>query len=77
MRALVAHDRLALLGVAAVAVSLLMPWHGVMAGDYVKTPASSTGFIELAIVLTLAAAAYPFGGRHATSRSRCRFTLAR
>ena len=58
IRALVAHDRLALLGIAVVAVSLLMPWHGVMAGDYVKTPASSAGFIELAIVVTLAAAGY-------------------
>ena len=57
-RALGANDRLALAGIGIVAVSLLLPWHGVMTGDYVKTPASSLGFIEVAIVLTLAAGAY-------------------
>lgn len=57
-RALGANDRLALIGIGVVAVSLLLPWHGVMTGDYVKTPASAIGFTEVAIVLTLAAAAY-------------------
>ena len=57
-RALGANDRLALIGIGVVAVSLLLPWHGIMTGDYVKTPASAIGFIEVAIVLTLAAAVY-------------------
>ena len=57
-RALGANDRLAALGIGVVAVSLLLPWHGVMTGDYVKTPASAIGLIEVAIVLTLAAGVY-------------------
>ena len=57
-RALGANDRLVALGIGVVAVSLLRPWHGVMTGDYVKTPASAIGFIEVAIVLTLAAGVY-------------------
>lgn len=59
MRSLGAHDRLAALGVGIVAVSLLLPWHGVtFAGGLVKTPAGSFGFPEAALVLTLAAAVY-------------------
>jgi len=59
LRALGAHDRLAALGIAVVAVSLLLPWWGVtFAGGLVKTPLGSLGFVEVAILLTLAAAAY-------------------
>jgi hypothetical protein len=59
IRSLGAHDRLAAIGVGVVALSLLLPWWGVtFAGGLVKTPAGSLGFVEAAIVITLAAAAY-------------------
>lgn len=59
LRSLGAHDRIAALGVGIVALSLLLPWHGVtFAGGLVKTPVGSFGFPEAAIVLTLAAAIY-------------------
>jgi hypothetical protein len=59
LRSLGAHDRLAALGIAIVAVSLLLPWWGVtFAGGLVKTPLASLGFAEVAILITLAAAGY-------------------
>ena len=40
-------------------VSLLLPWWGITAGGgLVKTPVGSLSFVEVAIVLTLVAAAY-------------------
>lgn len=59
VRSLGAHDRVAAVGVGIVALSLLLPWHGVtFAGGLVNTPVSSPGFVEVAIALTLAAAVY-------------------
>jgi hypothetical protein len=59
VRSLGAHERLAALGIAIVAVSLLLPWWGITAsGGLVKTPVGSLSFVEVAIVLTLVAAVY-------------------
>ncbi len=58
LRSLGAHERLAAIGVGIVAVSLLLPWYGVTFGDFVRTPLSSLSFLEVAIILTLAATAY-------------------
>jgi len=59
IRSLGADERLPALGVAIVAVSLLLPWHGVpFAGGLVKTPLGEFGWVEVAIILTLGAAAY-------------------
>ncbi|HYU61075.1 MAG TPA: hypothetical protein VEK39_09960 [Solirubrobacterales bacterium] len=59
LRSLGAHERLAALGIAIVALSLLLPWYGInFAGGLVKTPLGAFGFIEVAILVTLAAAAY-------------------
>jgi hypothetical protein len=59
IRSLGAPDRLASLGVATVAVSLLLPWYGVtFAGGLVKTPAGTFGFVEAALVLTIGGAAF-------------------
>ena len=58
LRSLGAHERLAAIGVGIVAVSLLLPWYGVTFAGLVRTPASSAGFLELAIVLTLVATGY-------------------
>jgi hypothetical protein len=53
------HDRLSSLGVAAVAVSMLLPWYGVtFAGGLVKTPAGTLGFVEGALALTIGVAAF-------------------
>ena len=58
LRSLGAHERLAAIGVGVVAVSLLLPWYGVTFAGLVKTPLSSFSFVEAAIIITLAAAAY-------------------
>jgi hypothetical protein len=58
IRSLGAHERLAAIGVGVVAVSLLLPWHGVTFAALVRTPVSTLGFLEIAIVLTLAATGF-------------------
>jgi hypothetical protein len=59
IRSLGADERLSALGVAIVAASLLLPWHGVtFAGGLVKTPLGEFGWVEVAIILTLGVAAY-------------------
>ena len=58
LRSLGAHQRLAAIGVGIVGVSLLLPWYGVTFADFVRTPLSSLSFLEVAIILTLAATAY-------------------
>ena len=39
-------------------MSLLLPWYGVTFNDLVRTPLSSLSFLEVAIIITLATAAY-------------------
>ena len=39
-------------------MSLLLPWYGVTFNDLVRTPLSSLSFLEVAIIITLAATAY-------------------
>ena len=59
LRSLGAHDRVAALGIAALALSLLLPWYGAtFAGGVVKTALGTFGFVEAAIVLTAGAAGY-------------------
>ena len=58
LRSLGAHERLAAIGVGFVAVSLLLPWYGVAFNDLVRTPLSALTFLEVAIIVTLAATAY-------------------
>lgn len=59
MRSLGAHARIAAAGVGIAALSLLLPWYGVtFAGGLVKTALGSFGFVEAAMVISLAAAAY-------------------
>jgi hypothetical protein len=58
LRSLGSHERLAAIGVGVVAVSLLLPWYGVSFAGLVRTPLSRPSFVEVAIVVTLAATAY-------------------
>jgi hypothetical protein len=59
LSALGAHDRLASLGVATVAVSMLLPWYGVtFAGGLLKTPAGTFGWVEAALALTVGVAGF-------------------
>ena len=56
LRLLGAHGRLAAAGGAVVAASLLLPWYGVtFAGGLYKTPLGTFGWVEAALLLTLAA----------------------
>ena len=58
LRTLGAHERLAAIGVGVAAVSLLLPWYGVSFAGLVRTPLSRISFVEVAIVITLAATGY-------------------
>jgi hypothetical protein len=54
-----AHERLAGAGAAVILASLFLPWYGVtLAGGLVKTAAGTFGLSEVALLLTVAAAAY-------------------
>jgi hypothetical protein len=58
LRSLGAHGRLAAAGGAVVAASLLLPWYGVsFAGGLYKTPLGAFGWVEAALLITLAATA--------------------
>jgi hypothetical protein len=59
LRSLGAHGRLAAAGGAIVVASLLMPWYGVtFAGGLYKTPLGIFGWVEAALLLTLAGTAW-------------------
>jgi hypothetical protein len=59
LRALTAHERLAVAGAAIVAASLFLPWYGVtVAGGLVKTAVGTFGWAEAAVLLTVGSAAF-------------------
>ena len=56
LRGLRGNERLAVVGVGAIAVSLLLPWYGVpVAGDLVQTGLGAFDWASAALVLTAAA----------------------
>jgi hypothetical protein len=59
LRGLRGNERLAVIGVALIAGSLLLPWYGIpVAGDLVQTGLGVFGWAEGALVLTAAAALF-------------------
>jgi len=56
-RSLAAHDRLAVIGALLIAASMLLPWYGVtLSGGLVKTGLNTFGFVQAALLLTVASA---------------------
>ena len=58
LRGLRGPERLAVLGVAAIVVSLLLPWYDAGVADLVKTGLGSFSWAEAAIVLTCVATVF-------------------
>jgi hypothetical protein len=76
LRGLRGDERLAVVGVALIAGSLLLPWYGIpVAGDLVQTGLGAFSWAEGALVLTAAAAlflALQIGGGYVPPRPlRC------
>lgn len=55
LRGLRGPERIAVLGVAAIVASLVLPWYDAGVADLVKTGLGAFGFAEAAILLTCAA----------------------
>jgi hypothetical protein len=57
IRALTAHERLAVAGAVIVVASLFLPWYGItLAGGLVKTAIGTFGLVEAALLLTVGSA---------------------